>query len=589
MIDPSNRNTALASALVDELGRAGVARAIVSPGSRSSPLALALDRSDAIAVDVVLDERCAGFVALAAALSSGAPVAVTCTSGSAAANLHPAVVEADLAGVPLIVLTSDRPPELRGIGAGQTIDQIKLYGDAVRWFSELGSHDADDAGLLHFRAAGARAVAEASGGRGPVHLNIPWRDPLGPEPVEGALTATDPLALAGRTAGRPLTSGITARAPHAELIDALAEALSRASRPLMIAGREPRAGVNTAVAALAVAAGIPVLAEPTSGLRIGPEAGDHSIAHYDLILRQPPADLDPDLVLRTGDMPTSKPLRAWLKRTGGPDQIVIGAPGRWNEPTHRAGAVIDVDPGLLLQALVGGLGESAPGDPAWLGAWQRADAAAAAAIEAGIAGAAALNEPALARAFAAAIGDREQGLLASSMPVRDVESFAAVARRDARLFSNRGANGIDGLVSTASGLSLGAGRRPTWALLGDLATAYDIGGLPMLANLGLPVKLVVADNGGGRIFEFLPQAEQVEADRFNRLFITPSGLDFEAVAKAFGLRYARIEDPAELAAAGAEHGGPILIHVPLDAEHNVALHREIAAAVATAVGSALRG
>ena len=173
------------------------------------------------------------------------------------------------------------------------------------------------------------------------------------------------------------------------------------------------------------------------------------------------------------------------------------------------------------------------------------------------------------------------------MPIRDAESFAAVASREARFFANRGANGIDGLVSTASGLSLGSGRHSTWALLGDLATGYDLGGLPVLANLGLPVKLVVADNEGGRIFEFLPQASQVEPDRFNRLFITPSGLDFEAVAKAFGLRYARIEDTAELAAAGADHGGPILIHAPVDPGPNVGLHRRIATRVGEAVAAAL--
>ncbi len=318
MIDETNRNTALASALAEELARSGVRRAVVSPGSRSTPVALALDREPGIELEIVLDERSAGFVGLGAALAAGEPVALACTSGSAAANLHPAIAEADLAGVPLIALTSDRPPELRGIGAGQTIDQIGLYGSAVRWFCEVGNHDADDDGVLHYRSVACRAVAEAIGGRGPVHLNLPWRDPLGPEPRPGEVTAAEPLAREGRDGGRPLTAGIAARAPQPELVRALADALARSQRPLMIAGREPRAGVAAALAALAAERGIPVLAEPTSGLRVGKAAGERSVAHYDLILRDPPAALEPDLVVRCGDMPTSKPLRAWLARPGPP-------------------------------------------------------------------------------------------------------------------------------------------------------------------------------------------------------------------------------------------------------------------------------
>ncbi len=324
---------------------------MLSPGSRSTPVALALDREPGIELTVVVDERCAGFTALGIALATGAPVAVACTSGSAAANLHPAVAEADLAGVPLIVLTSDRPPELRDIGAGQTIDQIKLYGSAVRWFCEAGSHDGDDAGLLHYRAIGCRAAAEAAIGRGPVHLNLPWRDPLGPEPVDGDVTATDTLAIEGRDGDRPLTAAIGCREPHSPLIEALAAALAGAERPLIVAGREPRAEVAAAAAGLAAAAGIPILAEPTSGLRIGPDAPAGAIAAYDLILREPPSALEPDLVLRIGDMPTSKPLRAWLSRPGAADQIVISPPGRWNEPTRRAGAIVDADPASTLSAL----------------------------------------------------------------------------------------------------------------------------------------------------------------------------------------------------------------------------------------------
>src|SRR5919106_422817 len=206
-MDPTNRNSALASAMVEELARCGVRDAVLAPGSRSTPLALALWREPAIQTRVIVDERCAGFFALGAAQATGAPVAVLCTSGTAAANLHPAVCEADEAAAPLIVLTADRPPELRGIGAGQTIDQLKLYGSAVRWFCEAGTHEADDARLLHLRSIACRAFAVAAGDPrpGPVHLNVPWRDPLGPEPRPDDVTATSDLARDGRDAGRPLT------------------------------------------------------------------------------------------------------------------------------------------------------------------------------------------------------------------------------------------------------------------------------------------------------------------------------------------------------------------------------------------------
>src|SRR5688572_25397416 len=239
-MDRTNRNTALASALVEELGRCGVRTAVICPGSRSTPLALALWREPAIDARVIVDERSAAFFALGAAQATRTPVAILCTSGTAAANFHPAVSEADEAAVPLIVLTADRPPELRGIGAGQTIDQLKLYGDAVRWFCEVGTHEADDDGLLHFRSVACRAHAAASGDPrpGPVHLNIPWRDPLAPEPVEGDVTATDPLALDGRE-GRPLTA--IARgpaAPESALIDEVAERIAGAPRGLIVAGRQ---------------------------------------------------------------------------------------------------------------------------------------------------------------------------------------------------------------------------------------------------------------------------------------------------------------------------------------------------------------
>ncbi len=578
MIDATNRNTALASALVEELARAGVRRAFLSPGSRSSPVALALDREPALELTIILDERSAGFAALGAALASGVPTVVACTSGSAAANLHPAVVEADQAGVPLIVLTSDRPPELRGIGAGQTIDQVGLFGFAARWFSEVGTHEADDPGLLHMRSTGCRAVAEANGGRGPVHLNLAWRDPLGPEPGDDVV-AGDQLALEGRPGGRPLTAALSGREPSAALLEALGDAVAGAERGLIVAGRLPDRSLAAAIAALAARTGFPVLADTTSQLRFGPHDRSAVIAAYDLIVRSGAEALAPDFVLRFGDLPTSKPLRHWL-RTLAPDQIVIDPPGRWNEPSRIAGAFVRADPAAVIAGLLAELSAARSERAPWRQRWIEAEGLAQDAIGAELA-AAALCEPAVQRILAAVYGEDERVLIASSMPIRDAEAFAQGGPAAVTIHSNRGANGIDGLVSTAAGIAAGSGR-PTWLVLGDLALAHDLGGLAVAAAAPAPLRIVVVDNGGGGIFDFLPQATQVEPGRFRALFTTPSALDVEAAAATFGLPYVRVDDGAGLAQLAGR--GSVVAQIRLDREGNVDLHRRIAARVAAALG-----
>lgn len=578
MIDTTNRNTALASALVEELARCGIRRAFLSPGSRSSPIAIALDREPEIDLTVLLDERVSGFAALGAALAGCIPTIVACTSGSAAANLHPAVVEADQAGVPLIVLTSDRPPELRGIGAGQTIDQIGLYGSAARWFSEVGTHEADDAGLLHLRSTACRAYGEAAMGRGPVHLNLSWRDPLGPEPAPADLTATDPLAVEGRSEGRPLTVPIAANEPGGELLAALRQAVEGAQRGLIVAGRLTDQRLSSSLAQLSKLTGFPVLAEPTSQLRFGRHDRAGVVAAYDLIARSQPNHLQPDLVLRFGDMPTSKPLRGWLAVCDA-NQIVIDPPGRWDEPSRRAGAFVRAD----ALSVVEGLRERIdPKGGDWRQRWAGAERRAQDAIDTVLASSGDLTEPAIQRLLGDAYGDRDRILLASSMPIRDAESFLQGGDADLTFHANRGANGIDGLIATGCGIGLASGR-PTWIVLGDLALAHDLGGLAAVRSLTTPLRIVVVDNGGGGIFDFLPQAGQVEADRFGRLFTTPSALDPERAAELFDLPYERITDQERLLAVGQRER--VLAHIKVDRADNVALHRRIAEAVATVTSS----
>lgn len=576
MIDATNRNIALATALVEELARSGVSHAVISPGSRSTPMALALDREPGIAVRVVVDERSAGFLALGLALRSGSPAVVTCTSGSAAANLHPAVVEADQAGAPLLVLTNDRPPELRGIGAGQTIDQIKLYGAAVRWFAEAGMHEADDGGLLHMRSLACRACAEARLGSGPVHVNLAWRDPLGPELAPEEVTAAAPLAREGRPDAEPLTGLATARPPSSAILDQLAHDLQRSHRGVIVCGRQLEPALREPVALLAERSAMPILAEPTSQLRFG-AAAQAVVSAYDLILREPPPGLEPDLVVRFGDTPTSKPLRQWLAALDCP-VVTVDPPGRWDEPTRLATTMVRCDP----VALANGLAHRCEhDDDAWQANWLAVEGFAQEAIDTALAEEPTLCEPAIHRALAAGFAAGEQVLLASSMPIRDHEAFARGRNADVRFYANRGANGIDGLVSTATGIAAASGA-PTWAILGDLALVHDLGGLAALAGATEGLTLVVINNGGGGIFDFLPQASQIEHTLFERLFTTPSDLDLASAAALAGLDYRLVE---ELGSLGPAATRPTLLELRTNRADNVAVHGRLAEAVRRAIGA----
>ncbi|HEX2435367.1 MAG TPA: 2-succinyl-5-enolpyruvyl-6-hydroxy-3-cyclohexene-1-carboxylic-acid synthase [Solirubrobacterales bacterium] len=582
-MDRTNRNTALASALVEELARCGVRHAVIAPGSRSTPVALALWRHPGIDAIVHPDERSCGFLALGAAHGAGAPAVVACTSGSAAANLHPAVVEADEAAVPLIVLTSDRPPELRGIGAGQTIDQLKLYGSAVRWFCDVGTHDADDAGLIHMRSTGCRAFASARGEPrpGPVHLNLAWREPLGPEPREGDVTATTAPALDGRDPA-PLTAvesgGV--RVPTDAQLDELAALLATAPRGLIVCGRRPQTDLE-AIAALAANAGYPILAEPTSQLRLGAHDRELVVWPYDAIARSRPPGLEPELVLRVGDMPTSAPLRQWLGSLDGLREIVVDPLHGWNDPNRTASALLRAAPGPTADALSARLGRRENAD--WTEAWKRAAATAAEAIEDELGRVDGPSEPGVHAALARLYADGDLVYTASSMPIRDQEAFVPSGPARVRFLCNRGANGIDGLVSSGIGAAVATGR-PTWIVLGDLCLYHDMNGLSALRAAATPVRIVAIENRGGGIFEFLPQAEQVEREEFEALFAAPSGIEIERVAALHGIEHLLVDDLDQLADL-ARHNR-VIAEVRVDRRENVATHRRIADAAAAALESA---
>jgi 2-succinyl-5-enolpyruvyl-6-hydroxy-3-cyclohexene-1-carboxylate synthase len=580
-VDPTNGNTALAAAFVEELARGGVRHAILSPGSRSTPLAVALWRASEIEVSVIVDERSAAFFALGAAQATGTPVAMLCTSGTAAANLHPAICEADESALPLIALSADRPPELRGIGAGQTIDQVKLYGSSVRWFCEVGTHEADDAALLHYRSVACRALAAARGEPrpGPVHLNLPWREPLAPLPVEGAVTATDPLALDGRDP-RPLTAVTPIdMEPSAFLLDEVAGHIREARSGVIVAGRQLDTELREPLAHLARAAGFPVLAEPTSQLRCGPHDRSHIVSTYDQLLRDERfrGSVTPDLVLRFGEMPTSKPLRVWLAGSGA-DQIVVDPRGGWNEPTGRAAAFLRADPTELAAGWAARLGEEDRASPS---IWLEAERTARSALEAELTALDQLTEPGLHAALGAAHRDGDLVYTASSMPIRDQEAYLPSTETDALFLCNRGANGIDGLVSSGIGAAWASGR-PTTIVTGDLGLLHDVGGLAALRDVSTPVRIVVIDNDGGGIFSFLPQAEALPSGEYEALLGTPRGVDVGKTADLFGLPHRRLASFSELPDALAAGTG--LIEVGVGRHTNVDIHRRLSERVRDTLG-----
>jgi 2-succinyl-5-enolpyruvyl-6-hydroxy-3-cyclohexene-1-carboxylate synthase len=587
----------LLRAFVDELARCGMRAACTAPGSRSTPVVLALVRDGRLRCYSHLDERVAGFFALGLAKAGGLPVAVACTSGTAAAELAPAVYEAREARLPLLVLTADRPPELRDVGAGQTIDQLKLYGDATKWFVEVGTHEATPDRLRWIRSLACRAYwTAATGRRGPVHLNFPLREPLVLDEGE-----TLPEDDSGRAGGRPwLTRPLTARLPAESTLEALDAELGERRNGVVVAGRDERhPELPGAIARFAQRTGYALLADPLSGARRGPAA----IAHYDALLRDEgfASAHSPDFVLRVGDLPTSKPLRQWLARHPETLQIRLDPEEAWQDPDGVVGTVLVADPAATLEALGQGRGAvrgmkvgrvpmtfysgGGTGDPAknpWLVSWHEADRTAAGAIAEALGDV--LSEPRVAAELGVRLPSTATCFVASSMPVRDVETFWPVREAPPRALGHRGANGIDGTVAGALGAAA-AGTGPVVLLAGDVALAYDIGALASAARLGLALTIVLLNNDGGGIFHFLPVAR--ERDAFEEHVATPHGLDFARAAALYDCDYVRAGDPAALRAAvdaGLEAGGLSLIEVRTDRDENVRVHRRVWDAVAAALG-----
>lgn len=562
---PSNDTAGVAATfcatLVDEWVRCGVSHAVVAPGSRSTPLALALAARDDLVLHVFHDERSASFAALGIAVATGAPAVLLCTSGTAATHFHAAIAEAHLSGVPMIVCTADRPPELRDVAAPQTIDQTKLYGDAVRWFHDPGIASADAAHT--WRALAARCVAESTGRRpGPVHLNLPFREPL--------VGTASPLPPA--RAGAWMSQHLAVRPDDGSIGEVAGRLAGR--RGLVVAGR----GADQSVIDLARALGWPVLADPLSGAR---ECDRHVVVGFDPILRSQTAaaQLSPEVVVRVGQPPASKVLSQWLVASGA-ETIQITGVDAVVDPDHRVSLRITGDAADICGRVASSVaGATAP--PGWLDRWGAAETAAQAALSKWCG--ATWSEPTVARTVTDALGS-SQLVVSSSMPIRDVEWFGTVTP-DATVHANRGANGIDGVVSTAIGVAL-ATRRHTVLLIGDVALLHDANGLIGLARRDVSLTVVVVNNDGGSIFSFLPQATVVGESVFESLYGTPHGVSFASLAAAHGLEHIEVVDAAALSAA-VRSPGVRIVEARFARGANVAAHESANAAAVSAVDAAL--
>ena len=527
-----------AATFVDELAVQGVEYACVSPGSRSAAIAMALQRHPKTNVFMQIDERSGSFFGVGLAKATGKPVVLLSTSGTAAAEFHPAVVEAFHSRTPLIVLTADRPPELRDVGANQAIDQQRLFGTAVRWFFDPGPPvEAPNAARLWRRLA-ARAYAEAL--NGPVHLNLPFREPLVPPPgqVPSPLGESPQSMTAGRIA------------PTSQQVSSLAAAVRGSKRPLVIAG-EMRDGARLADGLNRL--GVPLLAEPSSQLRRA-ESGA-AVESYEALLRAGwSLQHGPDLVIRLGSTPTSKVMNAWLAAAAAPTFLVD--PDRmWRDEDQVASNVLVCDPQPLIESL------PAADVGAWRDEWVSAGRKATAAIGATLVSTP-IHEGHIVRALAARVPDTAQVFVGSSMPIRAADSFWPFARGGQTFYGNRGASGIDGLVSTGLGIAAGRSSNPTVLLLGDLSVYHDMNGLWSLRRHGIKATIVVCDNNGGGVFNFLPQAQHT--DVFEEIFATPLGLDFAQVARLYGLVYSPVTDrsglePAITDALGAQTSTMVVV------------------------------
>lgn len=555
----SNRNYAATVPFVEALVQLGLQHVAITPGSRNTPLAYAFADHQGVEDSSHHDERSAAFFALGMARVTRRPVALVCTSGTAAAEYLPAIIEGRNARIPLIVMTADRPPETRDVGAPQTIDQHGMYGRAVKWSYEAPIPEARREVIAAYTALAGRAWSAAlEVPMGPVHLNLPFREPLAPVHISGDVPPDLPPPR------MPSFSPAPPVAPSAELVEQIFRSI-QSGRTMIVAGPNDDPAFSKPAADLAMKARLPVIGDPLSGLR----AGSHHLANVvttgDWLARRGDLDgaLRPDFIIRFGAPPTSRTLTTWIADHADIEQILFDEAG-WRDPGASAAQLIRSDASAAATVLAARMNE--PGTEAWVEQWRSAEASIEMQLDVPFP-----SEPAIAQALHDHLPGGSALFVASSMPIRILDAYFRTVDRHISIYGNRGANGIDGLLSSALGAAVGSDR-PTYVYLGDVSLLHDLTALATIVRMNVPLTVLLANNDGGGIFHLLPQAEFTEY--FERHLGTPHGLDFAKIADAFGIDHTVPKTSSELGSLIATPASaPRVIEVQTDRAESADLIR----------------
>jgi 2-succinyl-5-enolpyruvyl-6-hydroxy-3-cyclohexene-1-carboxylate synthase len=562
--DHQQEMTEYLSAFIDELHQSGVKRVVISPGSRSTPLALLFAKHPAIEVFINIDERSAAFFALGMAKADNEPTAVLCTSGTAAANYYPAVIEAKYSRVPLVVLTADRPHELREFGAPQAINQINLFGSHVKWFDEMALPEQTGTMIQYAKRTASRGTAIArSVPEGPVHFNFPLREPLIPN--------MDYVFQEGKQ-GTSIAQGMSVVPPA--VLERLSMTLAQKQKGIIVVGPQDDKAVVDAVISLAEKLNFPVLADPLSSVRSGNHSKTHVIDGYDSFLRSEKVKqmVVPDIVIRVGAMPVSKALTIFLKNLD-IDHWVIDSGEMWRDPAGKATEMIYADEAQFINQLSEAVNPHDSKED-WLENWVNINRAAQQQVAEYQAASETLDEGMAVRTLIESLPEEAVVFASNSMPIRDIDTFFANNSKNIRVMGNRGANGIDGVISTALGIC--ATGNPTYLVIGDLAFYHDMNGLLAGKMHKLNLKILLINNNGGGIFSYLPQAN--EKEHFELLFGTPADLDFSHTASLYGAHFNKAENHEQLSQSLSEwdsHEGLSIIEAITSRNENVLNHREM--------------
>lgn len=574
--------TAYTAAFVAELVLSGVTEVVISPGSRSTPMAMVMAEHPDLKLHIHIDERSAAFFALGIAKALQKPVAILCTSGTAAANYYPAIVEAHYSRVPLMVLTADRPHELRDVGAPQAIDQNQLYGNHVKWFAEMALPEKSDEMLRYVRTVCARAAAVAlQAPAGPVHLNFPFREPLIPKLDENLFTLTERPKGYVKVMNGELMIG------QSQLRE-IAAILQSYEKGIIVCGQMENEGFSKAVTHLAATLNFPILADPLSQLRSGSHVSEYIIDTYDTFLRNGDAKslLKPDVVIRFGAMPVSKALTIFLKENHHAVQFVVDGGSGWRDPAVLSTNMVNCDETRFSEGMIPYLTKTS--DIGYIENWEKINRLTKENMAMSVRDTTELNESRLFYQLADMLPDGATLFVGNSMPIRDLDSFFYMNQKSIRIMANRGANGIDGTISTALGAAAFSG--PLYLIVGDLTFFHDLNGLLAAKLYEIDIRIIVVNNNGGGIFSFLPQSEHPK--QFELLFGTPINLDYEHAVRMYNGKFTRIKDWAHLSAImedSKKENGLHVWEIGTRRERNLIEHRELWQIVSQEISNFVKG